>query len=136
MPRSSSLQTDDHIHTHASAHSSRRTFRKERNTHTHTQVSYLHCLKEATVWRAGWHFHTETLSSDTERQREGEGERDREGREGGKEVRKREGGTDWQGECRRGKRSREGVTGEGRERKRGSVRARETAIPFFWCWAA
>lgn len=81
-------------------HRHRPTFKRERNTNTrtiHTQVSYLHCLKEATVWRAGWHFHTETLSSDTERQREGEGERGKEGRrrrgrEGRKSGRQREGG--------------------------------------------
>lgn len=66
-----------------------------------TQVSYLHCLKEATVWRAGWHFHTETLSSDTERGvRRRKSVRERE--------RKREGGTDWQGKCKRGKRERRG----------------------------
>lgn len=123
MQRSLFLQTDNHIHTHVCTHSSWRIFRKERNTHTltHTQVSYLHCLKEATVWRAGWHFHTETLSSDTERQREGEGERGRGGgKEGRKSGREKEGGTDWQGECRRGKRS-----GEGGDRGRTRVKERE-----------
>lgn len=65
----------------------------------HACVSYLHCPKEATVWRAGWHFHTETLSSDTERR--AERRRGESGREG---ERERGGGTEWQGECGRGKR--------------------------------
>lgn len=68
-------------------------------------------------------------------QRDGEKEREREGgeEEGRKSGREKEGGTDWQGECRRGKRS-----GEGGDRGRTRVkeRERETAVPFFSCWAA
>lgn len=78
MQRSSSLRARAHNYKHTrTAH---KAHPEEKGTHTHTQVSYLHSLKEATVWRAGWHFHTETLSSDTERQgerEEGGGEREK-----------------------------------------------------------
>lgn len=55
-------------------------------------VSYLYGLKEAAVWRAGWHFHTETLSSDSGT--EGGREEGRKGswRRGSQEEREREPG--------------------------------------------
>lgn len=138
MQRSLFLQTDNHIHTHVCTHSSWRIFRKERNTHTHWHT---HKSLTSTAWRrqqSGEQDGIFTLRRSPVTQRDREKEREREGgeegrKEGSQEERRREGqiGRENAGEVRGAGR---GVTEEGREWKRG--RERETAVPFFSCWAA